>query len=297
MAHGDNLEICNAGDYGSEFEYDSELERNRQKRKDLATKDAAKREKLPRKIEVTAEYNKEEGKKDLYHMLSLDAYSRHKKFINDYLMYYGGSTSHFQRDTSRDKTDFDVIRENHQFLWDDDDEEMSWGKRLAKKYYDKLFKEYCIADLSRYKENKLALRWRIEAEVISGKGQFECGAKKCTEREGLRSWEVNFAYVEHAEKKNALVKLRLCPECSHKLNYHHRKKEIKAKRKAKRTDEDTATKRQKTEECGPAESSNAKTPAAEATVSDEPKSSSADDSNVWTKPLPVTEEKSREDES
>ena len=29
------------------------------------------------------------------------------------------------------------------------------GKRLAKKYYDKLFKEYCIADLSRYKENKV----------------------------------------------------------------------------------------------------------------------------------------------
>lgn len=36
-----------------------------------------------------------------------------------------------------------------------------WGffcgreKELAKKYYDKLFKEYCIADLSRYKENKV----------------------------------------------------------------------------------------------------------------------------------------------
>jgi len=29
------------------------------------------------------------------------------------------------------------------------------GKRLAKKYYDKLFKEYCIADLSHYKENKV----------------------------------------------------------------------------------------------------------------------------------------------
>jgi Folate-sensitive fragile site protein Fra10Ac1 len=31
------------------------------------------------------------------------------------------------------------------------------GKRLAKKYYEKLFKEYCIADLSRYKENKVML--------------------------------------------------------------------------------------------------------------------------------------------
>lgn len=41
-------------------------------------------------------------------------------------------------------------------------------KDLAKKYYDKLFKEYCIADLSKYKENKVGLisrqssksRWR-----------------------------------------------------------------------------------------------------------------------------------------
>jgi len=44
--------------------------------------------------------------------------------------------------------------------------------------------------------------------VLLWEGQFECGAKRCIEREGLRSWEVNFAYVEHAEKKNALVKLR-----------------------------------------------------------------------------------------
>lgn len=28
-------------------------------------------------------------------------------------------------------------------------------KKLAKKYYDKLFKEYCLGDLSRYKENKV----------------------------------------------------------------------------------------------------------------------------------------------
>lgn len=39
-------------------------------------------------------------------------------------------------------------------------------------------------------------------------GQFICGNKKCAENEGLRSWEVNFAYMEHGEKKNALVKLR-----------------------------------------------------------------------------------------
>ena len=32
-----------------------------------------------------------------------------------------------------------------------DDKEDTWEVRLAKRYYSKLFKEYCIADLSRYK--------------------------------------------------------------------------------------------------------------------------------------------------
>ncbi len=43
--------------------------------------------------------------------------------------------------------------------------------------------------------------------MVEGKGQFSCGNKRCDEKEGLRSWEVNFAYMEHGEKKNALVKL------------------------------------------------------------------------------------------
>lgn len=42
-----------------------------------------------------------------------------------------------------------------------------------------------------------------------GKGQFECGSKLCKEKENLRSWELNFGYVEHDEKKNALVKLSM----------------------------------------------------------------------------------------
>ena len=36
--------------------------------------------------------------------------------------------------------------------------------------YDKLFKEFAIADLSRYKEKKIGLRWRTEREVVCGKG-------------------------------------------------------------------------------------------------------------------------------
>ena len=43
-------------------------------------------------------------------------------------------------------------------------------------------------------------------------GHFSCGNRKCNERDGLRSWEVNFAYVEEGEKKNALVKIRKSSE-------------------------------------------------------------------------------------
>ncbi|NXG59566.1 F10C1 protein, partial [Hemiprocne comata] len=170
------------------------------------------------------EWDREEARKRRFHLIAMDAYERHKKLVNDYILYYGGKIEDFQRSGANDKTDLDVIRENHRFLWNEDDEaDMNWEKRLAKKYYDKLFKEYCIADLSRYKENKFGFRWRHEKEVISGKGsQFSCGNKHCDEKEGLKSWEVNFGYVEHGEKRNALVKLRLCPDCSYKLNFHHR---------------------------------------------------------------------------
>ena len=39
--------------------------------------------------------------------------------------------------------------------------------------------------------------------------------------------------VEETEKKNALVKVRLCPECSIRLNYHHKRKEVTKKMKTR----------------------------------------------------------------
>ncbi|XP_015524447.1 protein FRA10AC1 [Neodiprion lecontei] len=167
---------------------------------------------------------------------NLSAYDRHKKLMNDYFLTRKGSAITLKRDTSRDKTDADVIRDQHRFLWHSEDNDVpdSWETRLAKKYYDKLFKEYCISDLTHYKKNKVALRWRTENEVVIGKGQFQCGNKRCVEKNELKTWEVNFGYVEHGEKKNALVKLRLCPECSLKLNHHSRKREVKRRRSLKR---------------------------------------------------------------
>uniref|UniRef100_A0A2R9C035 FRA10A associated CGG repeat 1 n=1 Tax=Pan paniscus TaxID=9597 RepID=A0A2R9C035_PANPA len=186
--------------------------------------------------QVAAELlDREEARNRRFHLIAMDAYQRHTKFVNDYILYYGGKKEDFKRLGENDKTDLDVIRENHRFLWNEEDEmDMTWEKRLAKKYYDKLFKEYCIADLSKYKENKFGFRWRVEKEVISGKGQFFCGNKYCDKKEGLKSWEVNFGYIEHGEKRNALVKL------SNLILYclTQRRKEIKSKKRKDKTKKD-----------------------------------------------------------
>lgn len=35
----------------------------------------------------------------------------------------------------------------------------------------------------------------------------------------IHTTQVNFAYTEAEEEKNALVKVRVCPECAYKLNF------------------------------------------------------------------------------
>ncbi len=78
------------------------------------------------------------------------------------------------------------------FLWDDDGDNnahadtdgdgrpLAWERRVARYYYDRLFREYAIADLSRAATTgQIGLRWRTQAEVISGRGQFTCAARGC----------------------------------------------------------------------------------------------------------------------
>ena len=195
-----------AGDYGSEFdsESDSERKRKKKKREEEVPRKKHKKHEVASKDVLKDEYEKGESKdrvmfgwfkaaldisrpspfsfplsvsflderiRHAIHFRALNGYDRHKQLVNNYLMYYGGRNADFTRDASSDKRDIDVIRENHQFLWDEDedgdDEEgsRSWERNLAKKYWDKLYKEYCICDLSRYKENKVAMRWRVEKEV------------------------------------------------------------------------------------------------------------------------------------
>ncbi len=71
------------------------------------------------------------------------------------------------------------------------------------------------------------MRWRIEKEVLIGKGDTVCSEKTCGKKQELETFEVNFSYLEGEEKKNALVKVRVCKECGEKLNFHHDYKKLK----------------------------------------------------------------------
>lgn len=129
-----------------------------------------------------------------------------------------------KKDLGEFKTELDILRENYRFLLDEEGEGSAeaggegWELRLVRKYHDQLYKECCLADLSRVTQpgNQIGLRWRTEKEVIEGKGQFICGSLSCNaeEEEELVSWEVPFRYQEQGESKVALVKLRLCKACS-----------------------------------------------------------------------------------
>lgn len=126
--------------------------------------------------------------------------------------------------------DEDVLRKAYRFLRVEEEGgeasgELAWEERLAKKYEEQLYKEYCIADLSHYKDGKCGLRWRTETEVRNGKGERICGCSSCDATNALTSFEVNFAYKERGEGKNALVKVKLCPRCAVKLNWKKAKKQ------------------------------------------------------------------------
>ncbi|KAG9122561.1 hypothetical protein FRC07_001011 [Ceratobasidium sp. 392] len=123
------------------------------------------------------------------------------------------------------------------FLRDDDDkelDELSTEERIAVKYYRSLFKEFALVDLKHYKSGKntelgftkFALRWRTEDEVVEGYGQFTCGNTRCAyhkeqerQQPKLLTLELPFAYEEHGEAKQALVKVVLCERCKKKLTW------------------------------------------------------------------------------
>ena len=168
--------------------------------------------------------------------------------------------SHLPPPSSREQSESAILASHFQFVRDDDADEKDFNKdyrvRIARRYYDRLFKEYAIVDLSEFKSGRIGMRWRIEREVIQGKGQFICGARKCEQMGDLTSYEVPFRYKEQGEVKMELVKVRVCHSCAEKLILASSKSESLLKKIE--TDE-SSQKRRKVEDSsdpqGPASSS------------------------------------------
>eukprot|EP00635_Sarcinochrysidales_sp_CCMP3193_P012744 CAMPEP_0118905762 /NCGR_PEP_ID=MMETSP1166-20130328/9610_1 /TAXON_ID=1104430 /ORGANISM="Chrysoreinhardia sp, Strain CCMP3193" /LENGTH=174 /DNA_ID=CAMNT_0006845033 /DNA_START=12 /DNA_END=536 /DNA_ORIENTATION=+ len=137
-----------------------------------------------------------------------------------------------------ESTEEALLRE-HEFVRDEGaDDGASWEGRLAARYYNKLYKEYAIIDLSR--RGGIGLRWRTEREVARGIGVDVCAERSCDLRQSLRSFEVPFAYEEKGRRKRELVKVKLCPACARKLHstseatndtHGHRRSKKKAQKK------------------------------------------------------------------
>merc|ERR1719285_788104 len=160
-------------------------------------------------------------------------------------MRYGGARKLEKLKEEREKrvkTDLDVLRENYKLERssdesDEDDAEATYEQKVSRKYYNKLYREYGIINLSRYKTGQFGIRWRHRQEVSIGKGEAICGGEKCNETESLQSFEVPFQYKELGERKKTLIKIRLCPDCTRKMNYKKIKetnREIKKLQKQER---------------------------------------------------------------
>uniref|UniRef100_A0A8C6WJ22 FRA10A associated CGG repeat 1 n=1 Tax=Neogobius melanostomus TaxID=47308 RepID=A0A8C6WJ22_9GOBI len=300
FAMEDLVKVHGSGGYDSDFSDEDgqgESSEKRKREEEILQKpfEKARHSKVAHRSFHISEIDREEARNRRAHLISLNAFERHKKFVSDYILYYGGQMTDFKRSAY-----VLLLRENHRFLWrEEDEDDMTWEKELAKKYYDKLFKEYCIADLSRYKENKFGFRWRTENEVVSGKGQFQCGHKCCDKQDGLKSWEVNFAYVELGEKRNALVKLLLCILFGEKLILFFRRKEVKAKTKTKKdSEENQAPPPKKKKKRRHSHSKKHKNKKRRGKVYSEAEEETQGQSQAdhWRGPAPAVEEKSREEE-
>jgi len=127
----------------------------------------------------------------------------------------------------------------YRFLRPDDEEPkgLSWNDKVAKKYYDSLYKEFAVCDLKHYKSGNFSLRWRTESEVLSGSGETTCGNTRCHRNSPepddntfhLNTVQLPFAYMEKGESKSALVKVVLCNKCIKKLMYKRQKDKEAAK--------------------------------------------------------------------
>ncbi|KAI0696914.1 folate-sensitive fragile site protein Fra10Ac1-domain-containing protein [Cytidiella melzeri] len=158
-------------------------------------------------------------------------------------LYKPGSSSSAGHQFLPPRTEFDILKDSHRFLREDDNDAKphTWEDQVAQKYYERLFREYAVCDLKHYKSGNFALRWRTETEVISGAGETTCGNTRCALHPprnhdpedgadvmpGLKTLELPFSYVEKGENKLALVKVVLCDKCCKKLMWKRNKEKEK----------------------------------------------------------------------
>lgn len=124
-----------------------------------------------------------------------------------------------------------------QFIRDDESDNQNsreYEVRSARRFYDQLYREVVILDLSQY-EKHVGMRWRVEQEVIEGKGEGICGSNSCSSTQELSTYELPFQYSENDEVKCELVKAKVCPGCFEKLVISHQLTANAAERKYKRS--------------------------------------------------------------
>lgn len=113
------------------------------------------------------------------------------------------SASHYptHRPPPKTRTELDVLIQRNQFLRESDEVDLSWEDQLAVKYYNSLFRDYCVVNLKHFRSGRvgslyllnilevarltanseqIALRWRSELEVLSSIGVLTCGSLRCT---------------------------------------------------------------------------------------------------------------------
>lgn len=121
------------------------------------------------------------------------------------------------------QSDYELLKQHYKFIIpDDEDDNDDRAARMVRHYHQYLFKEFALADIRSARQ--VGLRWRTAKEVAEGIGQFTCANLRCLatapdedDNNFLADFELDFCYQENGAAKQALVKVRLCPNCSQLL--------------------------------------------------------------------------------
>ena len=136
------------------------------------------------------------------------------------------------------ETDQEALRRKLRFVRRTTDPDPDADDRLvqaAKAFEAQLFREYALADLGRYQNQQIGLRWRTARECQAGKGETSCGALDCAATEKLSRLELPFTYREEGTKLTTLVKVTMCPSCAEKVAFIAKKQRKKKKRRKEST--------------------------------------------------------------